>query len=160
MRQLKAAWKQQKSSFTEKLNIFSIWVVFVSRNNTIFYGESIPKIFAGFALDKYISTFSAYILSHKASKILHTALRCRLWYLFLLKVMLPYIFYIQRPWLRSHELQDRTKSTNNLANTITMVAEPLIPPVVWIWWTHTTAGVGGLAHTFSKSTIKRFSWNW
>ncbi len=73
--------------------------------------------------------------------------------------MLPYIFYIWQPWLMSHKLQDRTKSTNDLANTITMVAELLAPPAVWIWWTHTTGGVDGLAHTFSKAAVKQFSYN-
>jgi hypothetical protein len=28
------------------------------------------------------------------------------------------------------------------------------PQVVWIWWTHSAWGVGGLVHDFSKDTIK------
>ncbi len=76
-----------------------------------------------------------------------------------LKVMLPYSVYIQRSWLMSHELRDRTKSTIDLANTITMVIEPLTPPALWIWWTHTTWRVGGLVHTFSEAAVKRFSCN-
>ncbi len=59
----------------------------------------------------------------------------------------------------SHKLQGRTKSTNNLANTITMVAEPLAPPAVWIWWTHTTGGVDGLAQTLFKAAVGPFSYN-
>ncbi len=73
--------------------------------------------------------------------------------------MLQYIFYIQRPWLRSQELWDCRKSTNNFENMITMVAEPLAPQAVWILWTHTTGGVGGLAHTFSKAAVEQFSYN-
>ncbi len=61
------SWKWWESNtkihFTEELSIFIIWVVLVSRNNTIFYGESAPKIFASFAVDKYIHTFSVRVKS-------------------------------------------------------------------------------------------------
>jgi hypothetical protein len=39
------------------------------------------------------------------------------------------------------------------------VAELLAPPLVWIWWTHTTGGVDGLAHTFLEAAAKQFSYN-
>ncbi len=67
--------------------IFSIWVVLVSRNNAKFYSESIPKIFASFALDIYICNFSVHNLSCKASKILQTTLTRRLWYYFYLQAI-------------------------------------------------------------------------
>ncbi len=54
-------------------------------NQTLFQGECIPKNFSSFALDKYVHTFLVHTLSREASKTLQTALRCRLWYLFLLK---------------------------------------------------------------------------
>jgi hypothetical protein len=63
LRQPKAKRKATKVHLTEELFIFSICVVLVSRNNTIFYGESIPKIFASFALDKYVHIFSVHSLS-------------------------------------------------------------------------------------------------
>jgi hypothetical protein len=47
--------------------------VLVSRNNTVFYNESIPKIFASLA-SLYVCTFSAHTLSHKASGKLQNAL--------------------------------------------------------------------------------------
>jgi len=34
-----------------------------------------------------------------------------------------------------------------------MVLEPLAPPVAWIWWTHATWGVGGLAHIRYKAAV-------
>jgi hypothetical protein len=56
-------------------------------------------------------------------------------------------------------LQDRTKSTNDLPNTITMVAEPLGPPAVLIQQIHATQVAGGLVHVFSKAAVEGFSKN-
>ncbi len=42
-------------------------------------------------------------------------------------------------------------------NTTTMVMELLAPPGAWIQWIHTTQGVGGLAHSFSKAAVEGFS---
>ncbi len=57
-------------------------------------------------------------------------------------------------WVASCELWDCTKNTNDLANTITMVAELPVPPAAWIWWIHAAWGVGGLAHVCSKAAVK------
>ncbi len=70
--------------------------------------------------------------------------------------MLWYIFYIWWPQLTSHELWDHTKSTNNLLNTITMVAEPFATPAALIQQIHAAWGMGGLAHVFSKATFEEF----
>ncbi len=50
--------------------------------------------------------------------------------------------------------RDRTKSTNNMTNTITMVLEPLAPPAAWIWWIHASQGLGCLPHIFSNAPVE------
>jgi len=51
-------------------------------------------------------------------------------------------------------VRNRTKSTNNMTNIITMVVKPLAPPAAWIWWTHAAWGVGGLAHVRSYADVE------
>ncbi len=72
--------------------------------------------------------------------------------------MLWYIFNIQKSQLTSDELC-HTKNTNNLPNTITMVAEPFAPPVALIWQIHAAWGVGGLDHVFLEAAVEEFYQN-
>ncbi len=65
--------------------------------------------------------------------------------------------YVRWVRLTSHKSETAQKAQTAWQTTSPWCWSRSSPPAAWIWWTHATWGVGGLAHVRSKAAVEAFN---